>query len=70
MVRFSPSDCTSATEAGRPTVMGSMAPGKITVSRTVSTGSSSRGSSALTAVTDWLFFFAGMGIILSSIPAD
>ena len=34
---------------GRPTVMGSMAPGKITVSRTVSTGISSRGGASLAA---------------------
>src|ERR1700693_5822522 len=39
--RFSPKDCTSATEVGRPTVIGRSAPGKMIVSRTARTGTSS-----------------------------
>ena len=46
-MRFSPSDCTSATELGRPTVMGSKPRGKSTVSRTVRIGSSSTVVSAI-----------------------
>src|ERR1035441_7068431 len=59
MVRFSPKDCTSATEAGRPTVMGSIAPGKITVSRTVSTGNSSPAGSICSS--------SGMAIIVRAL---
>jgi len=40
--RFSPSDSTSATELGRPTLSGSSAFGKSTVSRTARTEISSR----------------------------
>ena len=67
-VRFSPSDCTSASEAGRPTVMGSSAPGKITVSRTVRTGSSSerRLDSRWRTVRDFVFFGHGVNFSVTS----
>ena len=40
-------DSISATELGRPTVMGSIAPGKITVSRTARIGSSSNSAGVI-----------------------
>ena len=67
-VRFSPSDCTSATELGRPTVIGSSAPGKMTVSRTARTGTSSTGDASASAGSRRrrLFLFYGHAPSLAS----